>query len=105
MVITLVSVGGGIWLGLRLSRRAGATPSDLPPRKRRIFVLMMVGTFAITLAVVISFASGKPGIGIGILIAFYILPTFITTPLRIRRSRREAEAARAARLARNKSAQ
>jgi hypothetical protein len=30
-------------------------------------------------------------------IAFYILPTFIQTPLRIRRSRREAEAARAAR--------
>ena len=75
-------------------------PSDLPPRKRRLFILMMLGSLAITLAVVISFASGYPGIGIGILIAFYILPTFITTPLRIRRSRREAEAARAALAAR-----
>ena len=80
-------------------------PSDLPPRKRRLFVLMMLGTLVITLAVVISFASGNPGIGIGILIAFYVLPTFITTPLRIRRSRREAEAARAARAARSETPQ
>jgi hypothetical protein len=70
-----------------------------------MFVLMMLGTLAITLAVVISFASGNPGIGIAILIAFYVLPTFINTPLRLRRSRREAEAARVARGERNKAAQ
>ena len=91
-------MGGGLWLGLRLGQRTGgAAPRKLSPRQRLLFVVFMLVACAITAAVVVSFAAGKPGIGIAILVAFYILPTFVTTPLAIRRSRRRAEAARLAR--------
>ena len=41
--------------------------------------------------------SGHAAIGIALLVAFYILPELVLVPLRIRRSRRTAEAARARR--------
>lgn len=42
-----------------------------------------------------AFASGHSVIGIAVLVAVYVLPEFVLLPLRIRRSRRAADAARA----------
>jgi ABC-type phosphate transport system permease subunit len=82
---------------LRLRRRghaAKATPT---------FWLLMVGMSVISGVCSWAFATGRPGIGIGVLIAAYVLPEFVLMPLRIRRSRAAAEAARSARKARRSS--
>ena len=97
--LTLAFLAGGIWLGLRISRRMGhKSAREISPRLRRLMAVTLLVSFAFAVAVAVSFAAGKPGIGIGLLIALCVLPTLITTPLRIRQSRRAAEAARAARL-------
>lgn len=58
---------------------------------------MLAVTGVITAVSVWAFTTGRPAIGIAILVAFYILPTLVMTPVRIRRSRRRAEEARAQR--------
>jgi fatty acid desaturase len=95
VIITTFCIAAGVWLGVRLAARLGAKPlRELPPQTRRRFWLFLGLATLPTIGVVIAFASGHPGIGIAILVAVYILPTFITTLLPIRRARREAAAAR-----------
>jgi hypothetical protein len=69
----------------------------LPPGKRRMVWLGMAVTLVIGVVPVWLIVTGHAAIGIALLVAFYILPEFVLVPLRIRRSRRAAEAARARR--------
>jgi hypothetical protein len=92
--------GGTYWLMRRFLRRRGLkTPAvtDLPPEQRRMFWLFITAAVVITAVCAWAFASGHAAIGIAVLVAFYVLPEFVLLPLRIRRSRRPAEAARARR--------
>jgi ABC-type phosphate transport system permease subunit len=78
---------------LRLRRRgqvAKATPT---------FWLMMVGMSVIGGVCVWTFATGRPGLGIGVLVGVYVVPELVLMPLRTGRSGAAAEAARSARKA------
>ena len=66
----------------------------LPPGQRRLFWLMMALTLVIGVVPAWLLVNGHAAIAIALLVAFYILPEFVLIPLRIRRSRRAAEAAR-----------
>ena len=98
-------IGGGMYwliysLITRFLRRRGVrmlAVSDLRPEKRRVFWLFMAGAVVVTAMCAWAFASGHAAIGIAVLVAVYVLPEFVLLPLRIRRSRRAAEAARARR--------
>jgi hypothetical protein len=73
---------------------------DQTARASRTFWLMMVGMSVVGGVAAGSFAAGRPAIGIGLLVAIFVLPEFVLMPMRIRRSRAAAEKAREARAAR-----
>jgi hypothetical protein len=92
--------GGTYWLMMRFLRRRGLkTPaiSDLPPDKRSMFWLFLAAVVVMTAVCAWAFASRHAAVGIVMLVTFYVLPEFVLLPLRIRRSRRAAEVARARR--------
>jgi hypothetical protein len=93
-IAAVLSVGTYV-LVMRWFRRHGyATPRDLPPRQRRLLWLGLLLALLVTIVCGWAFATGHPAVGIAVLVAFYILPEFVLVPLRIRRSRRAADAAR-----------
>jgi hypothetical protein len=69
----------------------------LPAAKRRVMAVTMAVLVGFTAFVGWLFATGHPVVALALLVAFYILPELVLIPLRIRRSRRAAEAARARR--------
>lgn len=81
------------WLALQRSRlRVGFSAL---PRERRRLIWLMLGAMAVVTGVVAwAFNSGHSTIGIAVLVAFFVLPEFVRTPLRIRRARARAEASR-----------
>lgn len=96
LVILLLAIGGGVWIGTRSARRLnpGRTVS-LHERWRTLAIaapMLVVALIAPWLIV-----SGHPAVGIGLLVALLVLPNFVTVPLRIRRARQRAEASRAQR--------
>jgi hypothetical protein len=95
LVIVAVLIVGTHVLTMRWFRRRGyTTPRDLPARQRRLLWLGLLVTVLVTVACGWAFATGRPAVGIAVLVAFYILPEFVLVPLRIRRSRRAAAVAR-----------
>jgi hypothetical protein len=98
MVITVAVVAGTVWFSSRYWSRIGLMrPGDLPPGKRRNFWLIVVGSSLPALIGGIAIADGHPALGIAVLIAAFVLPEFVLMPIRIRRSRRVADEARARR--------
>lgn len=96
--LVFVIGGGTYWLMMRWMRGRGVrTPRALPPDKRRKVWFYM--TLGLVIAAVSgwAFTSGHAAIGIALLVAVYVLPEFVLMPLRIRRSRQAAQAARARR--------
>jgi hypothetical protein len=69
----------------------------MPPERRRLFVAFIAVNLAFTGVCVWAFATGRPAIGIGLLVAVYVLPNLILIPFRIRDSNRRAREARARR--------
>jgi hypothetical protein len=63
----------------------------------RSFWLMMAGMSLVVGISAWALTSGRPALGIGLLVATLVLPELVLLPLRIRRSRAAAEAAREAR--------
>jgi ABC-type sugar transport system permease subunit len=58
-------------------------------------IWLMMGVQSLVAGVCVwAFATGRPGIAIGVLIALFVLPEFVLMPLRIRRSSAAARAAR-----------
>ena len=96
-LVAVLAVGSYVLVMRYFRRRGHTTPRDLPPAKRRLLWLGMAVALLVTLACAWAFATGRPAIGIGVLVAFYILPELVLVPLRIRRSRRAGDAARARR--------
>jgi hypothetical protein len=76
---------------VRLRRRGEAA------KLARAFWLMMVAISLANGVAVWGFASHHAAVAIGALAAVYVLPEFVLMPLRIRRSRAAARAARGAR--------
>jgi membrane protein YdbS with pleckstrin-like domain len=70
---------------------------DLRTGKRRAVWLSMAVALVIAAGCGWAFTHGHAAVGIAVLVAFYVLPEFVLIPLRIRRSRRAADAARARR--------
>jgi hypothetical protein len=94
--LLIVAAGfAGVWLAVRLGPRVtGKSLRDIPPDRQRMALLMFAVMLAVAVVVAWSFISGHPAIGIALLVIFYVLPNFVTVPIRIRRSRRLAEEAR-----------
>jgi hypothetical protein len=87
--IVVVLCAGTYLVVMRFMRRRGyTTPRDLPPNKRRLLWLGLALALLVTLVCAWAFATGHPAIGIGVLVAFSILPEFVLVPIRFRRSRR-----------------
>jgi hypothetical protein len=106
LLLIAVVVGGFAYYALiGLARRARIeTPHDLPPGRRRRFWLRFLPLVALSLGITAvaawSFTSGRPAIGIAVLVVFFVLPDLALLPVRIRRSRKRATAARARRTGR-----
>lgn len=96
VVISGAAAALGIWLGIRIARRAGMR-TDMPPAKRTRFVVMMVATLGIGLFAAWAITNGHAVVGIGVLVAFYVLPNLVLIPVRIRQANQRAEEARARR--------
>jgi hypothetical protein len=86
----------GIWLGMRLSRRVGAGADARPAIRTRTLVMLILMTLPALVAAWLI-ATGHAAIGIGILIAVFVIPNLIEIPIRIRQSNRRAREARARR--------
>ena len=65
--------------------------------RRPAFWVILAVTWLIAAVCIWAFTTGRPAIGIGVLIAFYMLPTLVLMPVRVRRSQRRAAEARARR--------
>jgi hypothetical protein len=94
--VAIMAAGlAGVWLAMRLAPRlTGKTMGEIPPAKRRAFLLMTLLMLILTVVVVWAFISGHPLVAISLLVIFYVLPHFVTVPIRISRSRRRAGEAR-----------
>jgi hypothetical protein len=101
--IGLVCVALGLWLGNVLARRTGIpTIGEMPGRRRVVVVLTVLCVSGVALFAAWLITHGQPTIGIAILVAVFVLPNLVLLPLRLRRARRRAEEARAARRARSR---
>jgi|NGEPerStandDraft_6_1074524.scaffolds.fasta_scaffold386908_1 hypothetical protein len=85
----------GVLLAYRLGPRMGVNMQRLTPAKKRNLAIMLTITGGVALLTAWALGTGHIALGIGVLLAVMILPEFVLIPLRIRRSRRRAEAARA----------
>jgi hypothetical protein len=74
---------------------------DMPRDRRRVFWLMTGLTAAVAGVCVWALAAHHAAVAIGVLVAVYVLPGLALMPVRIRRSRKRADAARAARAKRS----
>ena len=93
-------IGGGTYLlMMRFLRRRGFETVAVSGAEavQRMLRLCVAAAIVVTAVCAWAFASGHAAIGIAVLVAVYVLPAFVLMPLRIRRSRRDAEAARARR--------
>jgi hypothetical protein len=98
-LVVALGLGTAAAVYVRLRRRGAAHKAT------RTFWLMMVGMSVVGGVAAWAFATGHAAIGIGVLVAVYVLPEFVLMPLRIRRSRAAAQGARNARSARRSSSQ
>jgi len=87
--------GGRLTDPLRLVQSSSGAAAALHECCAEAFVGRVGGMGADIAAV--AFASRHAAVGIAMLVTFYVLPEFVLLPLRIRRSRRAAEVARARR--------
>lgn len=98
VVVVLIAVGIGYWVSNALMPRFGLkNMREQPPAKRRMFWLSMGVAVVIAAFEGWAFNTHHGGVGVAVLIAFFVLPEFVLIPLRIRRSRRAAERSRARR--------
>jgi hypothetical protein len=93
VIIAVLTVGTSVLMMRWLRRRGYTTPRDLPSQQRRLLWLGLLVAVLVTVACGWAFGTGHPAVGIAVLVAFYILPEFGLTPLRIRGSRRAAAVA------------
>ncbi len=93
-IVGLIGVGAAEATFRFLRRRSKKPP---PPRLRLRFYPAMGLGLIIAGVCAWAFASHHAGIGVAVLIAFLIVPEMIILPIRVRRSRRAAESARAQR--------
>jgi hypothetical protein len=97
--VVALGLGMSVAVYLLLRRRGQAHKAT------RTFWLMVVGMSIVNGVVAWSFVTGHAALGIALLVAIFVLPEFVLMPLRIRRSRAAAQAARNARQARRSSSQ
>jgi hypothetical protein len=100
-LVLLLVIGGaagtfGLWLGMRLARRAGLKTDKPPAQRARVFVTI-AATLGIGLFCAWAIANGHAAVGIGLLVALYVLPSLVLIPVRIRQSNRRTREARARR--------
>jgi predicted CDP-diglyceride synthetase/phosphatidate cytidylyltransferase len=86
----------GLWLGSRLARRLGY---EAGLRARLRAWAMVALCTAVTSFAVWELTHDEPAIGLAVLVVFLVLPELVLVPLRIKRSRRAADEARARRRA------
>jgi H+/Cl- antiporter ClcA len=101
VVVAIVCTLLGVALAYRLGPRVGLDmhPRLTPAKKRRLAIMLTI-TVAVALLIVWALGTGHTALGISVLLAVMILPEFVLIPMRITRSRRRADAARARRQAR-----
>jgi hypothetical protein len=91
-IVLLVVVGViGARLGERLSQRLMPGREITPARRRRIRVFITLA-FIPPVAAVAAFATGHPSVGIGIMLATFLVPNFVSIALHMRRDRRRRRA-------------
>jgi len=91
-------LAGSYWLSNVFLRKIGIkTLGEQPSRNRRLFLLSMSAGLVIAAFEAWAFSTNHAAVGVAVLIAFFVLPEFVLTPLRIRPSRRAAKLSRARR--------
>lgn len=87
------AIGLGLWLGTHVTASSRRKRGVQPARWRRSLALMaVIAVFALVATWLLL--NGQPAVGIGMLVAIYIVPTLVATPLRIRRANKRAREAR-----------
>lgn len=90
VILSVFCVAAAEWTFRFLQRRG----KQLAAGTRRHFYLMMTPAFVAAGFCGVAFSTGHAGVGVIVFIVVFVLPEFVVLPLRIRRSRRAAEAAR-----------
>jgi hypothetical protein len=86
-IVLLVLVGViGAWLGERLSLRLMPGREITPARRRRIRMFTALA-FIPPVAAAVAFVTGHPAVGIGIMLATFLVPNFVSIALHVRRDR------------------
>jgi hypothetical protein len=104
-IIVVALFVGSMLLGIafvyRVGPRMGINMQRLTPARKRKLYFWLAISAAVGLVTASALSTGRIALGVGILVAVMILPEFVLVPLRIRRSRQRAEAARAGRQGRS----
>ena len=101
VLVAAVVVALSVATQLVLRHTSLTSALDLPREKQRVFWLMIAVMAPVSAVCAWAFGTGRGALGVGVLVAVFVLPEFVLMPLRIRRSRERADAARAARQARS----
>ena len=100
LAVFLVIAGGagalGLWLGMRFAHKMGIK-ADVPPARRARSLVVLGAMLALGLLAAWAITNGHAAVGIGILVAIYVVPILVMIPVRIRQSNQRAREARARR--------